>query len=101
MASLTGQVRSDRFKQRISASKGGADFLSSSRRLVTNRQGAFLPVSGAGGQGLADVRPTHQGKIFMKGVLLLPTCDFSSQVVCELEVHEGNRGPVPGSSEGV
>lgn len=29
MASLTGQVRSDRFKQRISASKGGADLLSS------------------------------------------------------------------------
>ena len=34
-------------------------------------------------------------------MLLLPTCDFSSQVVCKLEVHEGNRGPVPGSSEGV
>ena len=51
MASLTGQVRSDLFKQRISASKAGADFLSSSRRLVTNHQGAFLPASGAGRAG--------------------------------------------------
>ena len=37
-----------------------------SLRLVTNQQGAFLPVSGAGGQGLADVSPDERGKELLR-----------------------------------
>ena len=39
--------------------------------------------------------------MFTNHLMLLPTCAFFFQVICKLEVYEGDRGPVPGSSEGV
>lgn len=49
-----------------------------------------------------DVRTYCEEKIFPVNYLLLAlTCDFVFQVVCELEVHEGDRSPVPRSTERV